>query len=81
MIKKICVFCGSSKPKNNSKIEREVYPFSSVIVYIVLSLLLISTPERGKPVSESLTSISCANKIFEKNKKYTNKLCGVINFI
>ena len=24
MIKKICVFCGSSKPKNNSKIEREV---------------------------------------------------------
>ncbi len=31
MIKKICVFCGSSKPNNNSKIEQEVNEMIKIV--------------------------------------------------
>ena len=39
MIKKICVFCGSSKPKNNSKIEKEVNQMIEIVFSKKLELI------------------------------------------
>ena len=39
MIKKICVFCGSSKPKNNSKIEKEVNQMIKIVFSKKLELI------------------------------------------
>ena len=39
MIKKICVFCGSSKPKNNSKIEKDVNQMIKIVFSKKLELI------------------------------------------
>ena len=39
MIKKICVFCGSSKPKNNSNIEKEVNQMIKIVFSKKLELI------------------------------------------